>query len=223
MVASGWARMSLFGRSGLDGRSWRVGLRRSAPILMPCLAGILLAWLVFKVVFFDADKAGSLALYNSSGTVDSVAWGVATAGDNIWGLLIFWLFVFRRERYDWTSAMILAVAVVASMASVLLLKAGFNLPRPFSVLPQVMAKGEVPPPADPGFPSGHTTMAFTAAGVVWARYQAWRVPFLGLGVATGVSMVILGLHFPSDVVAGGFLGTLSAAFAVSLGRLREEA
>lgn len=215
--------MSLFRRSDVDATSWWLGLLRSARILLPCLAGILLAWLTLRVILFDADKAGSLALYNSSGTVDALAWGIATVGDNIWGPLIFWLFVFKRDKYDWNSATILAVAVVASMASVLVLKRGFDLPRPFSVLPQIMAKGEIPPPSDPAFPSGHTTMAFAAASVVWARYRAWRVPFLVLAVATGVSMVILGLHFPSDVVAGGFLGTLTGAFALSMGRLRKEA
>lgn len=215
--------MSLFGRSGLDLRSWWLGLRKSAPILLACLVGIFLAWLILRVVFFDADKSGSLALYYANGTVDSVVYGIATLGDLVWAPLIFWLYVFRKERYAWTSAVILAVAAVGSMVAVFLLKAGFNLPRPFTVLPfQIKALGEVPPPTNPGFPSGHTTNAFTVASVIWARYPGWRVPFLALAVATGISMIVLGLHFPSDVIAGAFLGTLLGAFALSLGRLRGE-
>ncbi len=216
--------MSLFGRSELDTKSWWLSLRKSAPVILTCLLGIFLAWLILRVVFFNIDKAGVLAIYNADVTIDSIVWGIASLGDVIWVPLIFWLYVFRKDKHDWTSAVIVAVAMVASMAAVLLLKTGFNLPRPFNVLPQqISAKGEFPPPTNPGFPSGHTTNAFTVASIMWARYRAWRVPFLTLGVATGVSMVILGLHFPSDVIAGASLGALSGAFALNLAKLRGDA
>ncbi len=215
--------MSLFGTSELDTKSWWLSLRKSAPIILSCLVGIIIAWLILRVIFFDIDKAGVIAVYNTDVTIDRLVWGIASLGDVIWVPLIFWLYVFRKDKHSWTTAVIVAVAMVASMAAVLLLKTGFNLPRPFNVLPQISPKGEVPPPTNPGFPSGHTTNAFTVASIMWARYRAWRVPFLTLGVATGVSMVILGLHFPSDVIAGAFLGTLSGAFAVNLAKLRGEA
>src|SRR5207244_3915381 len=80
------------------------------------------------------------------------------------------------------------------------LKAAFNLPRPFQVPSLgIEARGEIP--TNPGFPSGHTTNAFTVATVIWSRYTAWRVPFVLLALATGVSMIILGLHFPSDAIS----------------------
>jgi membrane-associated phospholipid phosphatase len=41
-----------------------------------------------------------------------------------------------------------------------------------------------------------------------------------LGIATGTCMIILGLHFPSDVIAGAFLGIFCGTFAVSLAKLR---
>src|SRR5262249_62222418 len=53
------------------------------------------------------------------------------------------------------------------------------------------------------FPSGHTlhAVSFTTLGVVSFPELAWLlVPFASLVAA---SRVILGLHYPSDVVAGG--------------------
>src|SRR6266699_818272 len=67
---------------------------------------------------------------------------------------------------------------------------------------------------------GTPANAFTVATVIWSRYPAWRVPFLLLAVATGVSMIILGLHFPSDVIGGVFLGIFCAIFVLGLAKLR---
>ncbi len=147
------------------------------------------------------------------------AWYVASLGNVVWMPLVFWLYVFRRDKYGWTSAVVLAVAIAASMASNDILKALFNLPRPFDLYPS-----EFPPrvgkPTNAAFPSGHTTMAFTVAAVMWWRYPAWRSPFLAFGIGTALGMIVVGLHFPSDVIAGAFLGITSGDFATSLGKLR---
>jgi Membrane-associated phospholipid phosphatase len=62
------------------------------------------------------------------------------------------------------------------------------------------------------FPSGHTlhAVSFTTLGVASFPELAWfLVPFAALVAA---SRVVLGLHYPSDVVAGGCIG---AALAVA--------
>src|SRR5439155_24038138 len=88
--------------------------------------------------------------------------------------------------------------MVYAMALTDVLKAAFNLPRPFQIPSLgISPRGEIP--TNPGFPSGHTTNAFTVATVIWSRYPAWRVPFVLLAIATAVSMLFLRLHFPTDV------------------------
>ena len=109
--------------------------------------------------------------------------------------------------------------MVSAMALTDVLKAAFNLPRPVQIPSlAINPRGEIP--TNPGFPSGHTTNAFTVATVIWSRYPAWRVPFVLLAIATGVSMIILGLHFPSDVIAGVFLGIFCGTFVLGLAKLR---
>jgi len=213
--------MSLLGKSGLDTASWAKSLRASSRIILTCAIGIALAWLVLRVVAPSADSNIVTALYNSTsgGTSLPIIYWIATVGDLIWGPLVFWLYVFPKDSNEWTSSLILAVAMVTAMALTDVLKAAFNLPRPFQVPSLgIVARGEIP--TNPGFPSGHTTNAFTVATVIWARYPVWRVPFVLLAFATGVSMIILGLHFPSDVIGGAFLGIFCGTFVLGLAKLR---
>src|SRR2546426_11170535 len=213
--------MSLLGRAGLDLRSWAKSLRIAKQIILICIAGIVLALLGLRILGTSTDTYIAIAFYSSiSGdTLVPLIFGIATVGDLIWVPLVFWLYVFRKDSSEWTSSLILAVAMVSAMALTDILKATFNLPRP-SQVPSlgITPRGEIP--TNPGFPSGHTTNAFTVATVIWSRYPSWRVPLLLLASATGVSMIILGLHFPSDVIGGVFLGIFCGTFVLGLAKLR---
>src|SRR5467141_3300215 len=213
--------MSLLGRAGLDFRSWAKSLRIAKQIILICIAGIVLALLGLRILGTSTDTFIAIALYRSisSDTLVPLIYGIATVGDLIWAPLVFWLYVFRKDSNEWTSSLILAVAMVTAMSLTDLLKTALNLPRPFQVSSLgISARGEIP--TNPGFPSGHTTNAFTVATVIWSRYAAWRIPFIVLAISTWVSMVILGLHFPSDVLGGVFLGIFCGTFTLGLAKLR---
>src|SRR5436309_16024238 len=213
--------MSLLGRAGLDLRSWAKSLRLAKQIILICIAGFVLALLGLRIIGTSTDTYIAISLYRSiSGdALVPLVFRVATVGDLIWVPLVFWLYVFRKNSNEWTSSLILAVAMVTAMSLTDVLKAAFNLPRPFQVPSLgIVARGDTP--TNPGSPSGHTTNAFTVATVIWSRYTAWRVPFVLLAIATGISMIILGLHFPSDVVGGAFLGIFCGTFVLGLAKLR---
>jgi undecaprenyl-diphosphatase len=213
--------MSLLGRAGLDLSSWVKSLRAAERTILICVIGFVLALLGLRILGTSADTYLFLALYNSisGNTLVPIIYGIATLGDLLWVPLVFWLYVFRTDSNEWRSSLILAVAMVTAMGLTDLLKAAFNLQRPFQVTSlDIMARGELP--TNPGFPSGHTTNAFTVATVIWSRYPAWRIPFSVLAIATGVSMIILGLHFPSDVIGGVFLGIFCGTFVLGLAKLR---
>jgi undecaprenyl-diphosphatase len=212
--------MSLLGKTGLDPRSWAKSLEASYRIILICILGFVLALLGLRLFGTAADAYIAAALYRStSADLVPLIYGVATVGDLIWAPLVFWLYVFRRDNHEWTSSVILAVAMVTAMSLTDVLKAAFNLPRPFQVPALgIVARGGIP--TNPGFPSGHTTNAFTVATVMWSRYATWRAPFVALAIATGISMIILGLHFPSDVIGGAFLGIFCGTFVLGLAKLR---
>jgi undecaprenyl-diphosphatase len=211
--------MSLVRRAGLDSRSWIKSLKASYRIILFCVVGFVLA-LGLRLLGTVTDSYIASAVYHSvPDNFVLLIYAIATAGDLIWAPLAFWLYVFRNDRNEWTSSVILAVAILVAMGLTDLLKAVFNLPRPFQVGSLgIVARGWTPTNA--GFPSGHTTNAFTVATVIWSRYPSWRAPFTVLAFATGISMIILGLHFPSDVFGGAFLGIACGTFVLGLAKLR---
>jgi undecaprenyl-diphosphatase len=67
-------------------------------------------------------------------------------------------------------------------------------------------------PCDPmdyahaSFPSGHATTAFALAALLALWHPRWAAAWLALAGLVGLSRVVLGAHFPSDVLAGAALG-----------------
>jgi undecaprenyl-diphosphatase len=60
--------------------------------------------------------------------------------------------------------------------------------------------------ADPGFPSDHATGAFAVAMAIWLRDRRWGTVALIAAAVLSVGRVAIGIHFPSDVIAGAALG-----------------
>jgi undecaprenyl-diphosphatase len=87
--------------------------------------------------------------------------------------------------------------------------------RPYQANPLVAANAAVLDRFS--FPSGHMLHAIAFSMIACHHYPAlWALlaPFTFL---TAVSRVALGLHYPSDVIAGGALGALIALGSVLIG------
>jgi undecaprenyl-diphosphatase len=129
------------------------------------------------------------------------------------------LLIFDRRRLRRHLApMVLAVAISGGVVN--LMKIAVDRPRP----PERFAGSGVAvhaplgTPSDRSFPSGHTQTAFGAATYLSCLYPAATPAFLAAAALTGVTRVALGVHYPSDVLAGAFLG---AAFSLLGYRLAE--
>ncbi|HET8639962.1 MAG TPA: phosphatase PAP2 family protein [Solirubrobacterales bacterium] len=63
---------------------------------------------------------------------------------------------------------------------------------------------------DPSFPSDHATAAFAIAVAILLRKRAWGVIALAAATVLAIGRVAIGVHYPSDVLAGAALGAAAA-------------
>jgi undecaprenyl-diphosphatase len=82
-------------------------------------------------------------------------------------------------------------------------------PRPYVAHPAI-AHLFISRSADPSFPSDHATAAFAIAVAILLRHQKAGLVALGMAVPVSLSRVVVGTHYPSDVLGGAALGTLAA-------------
>lgn len=66
------------------------------------------------------------------------------------------------------------------------------------------------------FPSGHSSAAFLLANLTALFYGAIAWPLYLWAICVSLSRVVLGVHFPTDILAGIGLGTLTAFYIVPL-------
>jgi undecaprenyl-diphosphatase len=87
-------------------------------------------------------------------------------------------------------------------------------PRPFNVYPAIKCVGKTLDQFS--FPSGHTlhAVAFSTVAVAYYPLLFWLVWPFALLVA--LSRPILGLHYPSDVLAGAALGAVIALTSLAI-------
>src|SRR5215831_4100674 len=101
------------------------------------------------------------------------------------------------------------VGVVCTLAYKLL-KRGTERPRPYQALAAVSAGSGVLDSFS--FPSGHTLHAVAFTIVTASYFPALAAPLAVFTLLTGGSRVVLGLHYPSDVLAGAAIGAAIAGF-----------
>ena len=97
---------------------------------------------------------------------------------------------------------------LAADGIVLRLKDVFDRPRPSAVDPAVHPLVAVPHSFS--MPSSHAATAFAAALAVGLVHSRLRWPLLVLAALVSLSRVWLGVHYPSDVLAGAAIGAAVA-------------
>ena len=132
--------------------------------------------------------------------------------------VVLW-FVSRPPGVSrWRLASVSAlVAAGIAMAANQVIAHVWDRPRPFATHAAATHLLSAPSP-DPSFPSDHAAAAFAIAFCVLAFSRWAGVGFLSAATLIGLSRIALGMHYPSDVLAGMLVGWAAALLVVHLGR-----
>lgn len=105
------------------------------------------------------------------------------------------------------------VALTVSHLPVAFIKKKYPRLRPYLVLPQTnICKN---PLTDHSFPSGHTTAIFSICLPFILAMPMLALILIPVALFVGTSRVYLGLHYPSDCLAGCLIGTTTAISTVA--------
>jgi membrane-associated phospholipid phosphatase len=118
--------------------------------------------------------------------------------------------LFSSDKDLWKDAVFIAGASAINYAFTKGLKYSFNRTRPYDAFPGDIINYDIE--TDASFPSGHTSGAFATATALSLKYPEWYVivPSYLWASSVGYSRMHLGMHYPSDVLAGAVLGAGSA-------------
>lgn len=106
-------------------------------------------------------------------------------------------------------AIFIGESVAASVFITIALKETIKRDRPFTSYPEIEKLSSA---GGYSMPSGHTSIAFATATSLSMAYPKWYViaPSFVWASAVGYSRMHLGVHYPTDVVAGALIGSGSA-------------
>lgn len=143
----------------------------------------------------------------------SIIW-LSRTGDGylyfIIGVLLWAFEPQHGELFLYTTLM----AYALELPLYVVLKKSIKRPRPCDFL--LNLKSHITPSDKFSLPSGHTAAACLMASMVSHYYPAFALLACGWAAVIGLSRVLLGVHYPSDVVAGMVLGTTIAFLSLSI-------
>lgn len=124
-------------------------------------------------------------------------------------LFLYTLGSIEKSSKTRHQAFVQAGALALNSFVTLGLKWTINRERPYVKDPEIVKKQNTGPFS---FPSGHTSLAFATASSLTLAYPKWYIalPSFGWALAVGYSRMHLGVHYPSDVLAGAVVGCLSS-------------
>jgi membrane-associated phospholipid phosphatase len=183
-------------------------LRRSAWTWMPPLVATVLLALV---ALSGANRDLFLALNRAGAAFSPHFWvNLTLLGDGAVALALVLPCIKRSPQAFWAAliAAVVAALLVQGMKNVV------NVPRPLAVFEPGTFYHVGPPYRSVSFPSGHAAAIFAITGI-WvmglARRHLLRAALVLLAVLVSLSRVMIGVHWPLDLL-GGMLGGWAAAW-----------
>ena len=132
---------------------------------------------------------------------------------------IFWyaLMLLLPFLYGTSATLVvlqMAISGLSGSVIYLVLKRGTERPRPYVI--NNLIKLGTQPLDQFSFPSGHTLHAVGFSTIVCDYYPEFIIVLLPVTGLIAISRMILGLHYPSDVLVGAGIGLLTAVLVLNI-------
>ena len=137
---------------------------------------------------------------------------VSRLGDGMfwYGLIILLPFIYDQSALQASIHMMLTGLTILAVYKIIKQLTGRR--RPCNMHAEIFLV------ADPldyySFPSGHTLHAVSFTVVVMHYYPEMGLICIPFAIAVALSRIILGLHYPTDVIAGALLGSTLAMTSI---------
>lgn len=143
----------------------------------------------------------NLVQSNSNSFLDLVFYAVSSilGHPGFWVIVAAFFYWSNREKDSFY--LMFLIGITGAVVGVL--KEFFQIPRPSASEYRVLDSYE-----SYGFPSGHASLASSAAAYFWNSVKKWKYLLIAMVITVAYSRMYLGAHFFSDVVAGTVLGII---------------
>ncbi len=117
--------------------------------------------------------------------------------------------LLNKDTNQINTGVCIATGIALNTAFTIGLKYSINRNRPYITYPEIKP---IETENTPSMPSGHTASAFNIATSLTLFYPKWYVAVPAYTWASGIaySRMYLGVHYPSDIIAGAILGSGTA-------------
>ena len=169
---------------------------------------------VNSVTRWDIVFASAIFELNSRKLLSFIMPWISHTGNGYYYLAVpaFMLFVDSRKAWTFFLTGLLAFAIELPLYK--FLKNGIKRHRPCEALANI--HGRVSPSDRFSFPSGHTAAAFVIATLLSYFFPMLSMPLYCWALSVGFSRIYLGVHYPTDILAGIVIGMLSASSALMI-------
>lgn len=135
-------------------------------------------------------------------------------GDGVfWYTMLLGIVLIQGES-AWIPIVHIIVTALSGTLVYKWLKGKTSRPRPYQVLQDVWLTGK---PLDYfSFPSGHTLHAVTFSCMTLSYFPSLALLVIPFSIMVAMSRVVLGLHYPSDVLAGALIGIALSAISTNV-------
>ncbi len=189
-------------------------LRPADRYLAPLAAFVLLALCAFVALGgYPPGNEMLFMLVNRAGSRGDFLWqNLTSLGEGIIAFVVVASFARRDARLVWLALLAALLAGVSSQ----LLKHLFDMPRPAAIFDPASLQIIGATLRSHAFPSGHSTTAFVAAVLLAERFPRWRAACYTGAALVAMSRLVVGAHWPADILAGACLGYLSGLATLAL-------